>query len=204
MFGLLLALGIGPSDEELVQRFKAGDREAFSVLARRHQNRVFGLCLRMLGNSHEAEEVAQDVFLSLYRALGRFRGDAKLSTWIYRVTLNHCKNHELYRRRRGHGRHEPLEGTRDDGPPRQLAAGGPGTDASLHRSEAGELLQDALAQLDEDHRRIVLLRDVEDLSYEEIGNLLDIPRGTVKSRLHRARAELARRLTRHVSRADVL
>jgi RNA polymerase sigma-70 factor (ECF subfamily) len=204
MFGLLLAMGSRSSDTELVRRFKAGDREAFSVLANRHQHRVYGLCLRMLGSSQEAEEVSQDVFLSLYRALPRFRGDSKLTTWMYRVTLNHCKNHELYRRRRGHGRHEPLDGTREDGPPRELPHHGPATDASVHRLEAGDLLQDALNQLDDDHRKIVLLRDVEDLSYEEISDLLDIPRGTVKSRLHRARAELARRLNRQVDRADVL
>lgn len=204
MFALLLAMGGRSSDAELVQRFKAGDREAFSLLAHRHQSRVYGLCARMLGSSQEAEEVAQDVFLALYRALPRFRGDSKLTTWMYRVTLNHCKNHELYRRRRGHGRHEPLEGTRDDGPPRELPHGGPSTDARVHRLEASDLLQDALDQLDEDHRQIVLLRDVEDLSYEEISELLDVPRGTVKSRLHRARAELARRLSRQVDRADVL
>jgi RNA polymerase sigma-70 factor, ECF subfamily len=204
MFGLLLAMGGRPSDSELVSRFKSGDREAFSVLAHRHQHRVYGMCLRMLGSTQEAEEVSQDVFLSLYRALPRFRGESKLTTWMYRVTMNHCKNHELYRRRRGHGRHEPIEGTRDDGPPRELPHGGPGTDAGIHRLEASGLLQDALNQLDDDHRQIVLLRDVEDLSYEEISELLNIPRGTVKSRLHRARAELARRLNRHVGRADVL
>ncbi len=155
-------------------------------------------------NTQEAEEVSQDVFLSLYRALPRFRGESKLTTWMYRVTLNHCKNHDLYRRRRGHGRHEPLEGTREDAPPRELPHGGPSTDAGVHQSEAGALLQQALDQLDEDHRQIVLLRDVEDLTYDEIGAMLDIPRGTVKSRLHRARAELARRLNRQVLRTDVL
>ena len=138
MFGLLLAMGGRPSDSELVSRFKSGDREAFSVLAHRHQHRVYGMCLRMLGSTQEAEEVSQDVFLSLYRALPRFRGESKLTTWMYRVTMNHCKNHELYRRRRGHGRHEPIEGTRDDGPPRELPHGGPAQAVYVYLGKNGD------------------------------------------------------------------
>lgn len=203
MFGVLLAL-FGPSDDELVRRFKAGDREAFSELVRRYQDRVYTLCLRWLGDPAAAEETAQDVFLSLYRSLADFRGDSKLSTWIFRVATNHCKNRRLYRMRRAHDRHEPLEGLpTEDGAERQLPHTGPGTDAPLHRSEAGEILNQALAALDETHRSIIVLRDIEDLDYEEIADILSLPRGTVKSRLHRARAELARVLGRMVSNRDV-
>jgi len=197
---------IGPSDEELVRRFKEGDREAYAEIVRRYQHRVYGLCLRWMADDHIAEEVAQDVFVALFKALGRFRGDAKLSTWIYRVVINHCKNRRLYHKRRQRDRHDPLEGNRDDddGPVRQIAAGGPESDAGMHRSEAEVLVREALEQLDEQQRHIIVLRDIEDLSYEEIGELMGVPRGTVKSRLHRARAHLAQVLSRRIQKEDVI
>jgi RNA polymerase sigma-70 factor (ECF subfamily) len=205
MLLMLLAAIVGPSDPELVRRFKEGDRSAFSMIVDRYQHRVYTMCVRWMGDDQVAEEVAQDVFLALYRSLGEFRGDAQLSTWIYRVVVNHCKNKRLYRKRRATDRHEPLEGEpRDDDPPRQIAADGPGTDAPLHASEAEVLVQEALTHLDEEQRSIIVMRDVEDLSYEEIADILGLPRGTVKSRLHRARAELARVLSRKIAKEDVL
>jgi len=193
-----------PSDTELVRRFKDGDRDAYSEIVRRYQDRVFTLCMRWLHDRQVAEEVAQDVFLALYRSLERFRGDAQLSTWIYRVVINHCKNRRLYRQRRKIDRHEPLEGTRDDdGPKRQIAADQPGTDASIHRSDAERLIHEALERLDDEQRRIIVLRDIEDLSYEEISEILDLPRGTVKSRLHRARGQLATMLSHKIRKEDI-
>jgi RNA polymerase sigma-70 factor (ECF subfamily) len=206
MLAMLFGMVRRTSDEELVRRFKEGDRAAYSELVVRYQNRVFGMCLRWMGNRAVAEEVAQDVFLALYKALSRFRGDAQLSTWVYRVTVNHCKNRDLYRRRRAHGRHESFDGAPDDAdvPTKQYADDGAHADAQTHQTEASELLQDALAALDEDQRQIIVLRDIEDLSYEEIADILELPKGTVKSRLHRARHELARKLGRNISLADVV
>ncbi len=206
MIAMLFAMVTRPPDEELVRRFKDGDREAFSELVRRYQNRVFGMCLRWMGDRSVAEEVAQDVFLALFKALAGFRGDAQLSTWIYRVTVNHCKNRDLYRRRRAHGRHESLDGVPkdDEAPVRQVAHEGPGADAHVQQMEARDALQEALDALDEDQRQIIVLRDVEDLAYEEIADILDLPKGTVKSRLHRARHELARKLGRSLTIADVV
>ena len=151
-----------------------------------------------------AEEVAQDVFIAAFRALPRFRGDAKFSTWLFRIAVNHCKNRRLYKRRRRHDQHEPLEGQpREDGPERQLPSAAPGTDRALHRSEASSILQEALEHMDESYRTILVLRDIQGLPYEEISDILDLPRGTVKSRLHRARAQLARTLSRSVTAADI-
>jgi RNA polymerase sigma factor, sigma-70 family len=195
----------GSADQELVRRFQDGDTDAFSELVRRYQDRVFTICYRWLGDREVAAEVAQDVFVAVFRSLGRFRGEARLSTWLTRITVNHCKNRRLYHRRRARDRHEPLEGLRgDDLPPRQLAHEGPGTDRKALVSEAEDALSEALAALDDDHRAIVVLRDIDGLAYEEIAELLDLPRGTVKSRLHRARAELARVLTRTLTPEDVL
>ena len=201
---MLLAMVRGPSDTELVRRFKEGDQNAYSEIVRRYQNRVYTMCLRWMKDPHIAEEVAQDVFLALFRALERFRGDAQLSTWIYRVVVNHCKNRRLYRQRRHVNKHESLEGERDDDmPARQIASDGPGTDAFTHQSEAQVLVQEGLARLDEEQRQIIVLRDVQDLSYEEIGEILDLPRGTVKSRLHRARAQLASVLSDKIKKEDL-
>jgi RNA polymerase sigma-70 factor (ECF subfamily) len=192
------------TDAELVRRFREGERDAFSEIVERYQHRVFTLCLRWMGDREIAAEVAQDVFLALYRSLPGFRGDALLSTWIVRVTINHCKNRRLYRRRRQEERHEPLDGEPDDeGPARQLPSDDPGPDAPLRARQAGDLLQRGLDSLEEETRQIVVLRDVQDLSYEEIGDLLGLPRGTVKSRLHRARAELAHILSRWMGREDL-
>lgn len=200
----LLGMARGPTDEELVRRFKAGDRSAYDELASRYEDRVFTLCLRWIGHRQVAEEVAQDVLIALYRSLAGFRGESKVSTWIYRVAVNHCKNRRLYRQRRKHDRHEPLEGReRDDAPPRQLEAQGPGTDVRIHRSEAERVIHEALEKLDDNFRTIIVLRDIESLSYEEISNILDLPRGTVKSRLHRARSELARVVARTIGPDDV-
>jgi len=197
----------GPPDNELVERFKSGDRRAFDELVRRYQHRVFTLAMRWMGDEQIANEVSQDVFIALFRSLKNFRGDAQLSTWIYRVVVNHCKNRRQYRRRRKMTRHEPLEGDRatdDDAPKRQIAGDGPAPDASVHQSDAERLIREALDQMEEDQRVIIVLRDIEDLSYEEISELLELPRGTVKSRLHRARAQLARILNRQVKAQDVL
>lgn len=191
-------------DAELVRRFKEGDRSAFAEIVRRYQDRVYTLSLRWMGDREVALEVAQDVFLALFRSLSGFRGDAQLSTWVYRVVINHCKNRKLYRRRRQLDHHEPLEGEpNDEKPDRQIADDGPGTDAPLNASEANALLQEALGLLDEEQRQIIVLREVQDLSYEEIADLLGLPRGTVKSRLHRARCELAAVLGRKVKPEDV-
>ncbi len=214
MLGVLLAavgflgrLPAGPLDSELVERHKNGDRGAFTEIVSRYQDRVYSLCHRWLGDAQTAEETAQDVFLSLYRSLSGFRGEARLSTWIFKVTLNHCRNRRLHRHRRGWGRHEPLglgtgsgDGTH---PERQIADEGPGADAGVDAKEAHALVSAALAKLDEDHRQILLLRDVEDLSYDEIAEVLELARGTVKSRIHRARAELAAVLGRKIGPEDV-
>jgi len=194
------------SDVELVARFKEGDRDAYGQIVQRYQDRVFTMAFRWMGDRQIAEEVAQDVFLALFRSLGRFRGESLLSTWIYRVVANHCKNRRMYQYRRHHDKHDALQGTSntEDAPFRQLPDPGPGTDAPLQTAQAGQQVQQALGKLDEEQRHIIVLRDIQDLSYDEISEILDLPRGTVKSRLHRARAKLARVLFRTLQRDDVL
>jgi len=202
-----LRASAGVADAELVSRFQRGERRAFDLIVQRYQARIYSLCLRWLNDPAAAEEQAQDVFVAAFRALGNFRNECSLSTWLFRIAVNHCRNQRLYRMRRAYGRHETYDAPRDDddGPVRQLAdEEGPAADRRLHQSEAGTLVQAALAELDEEHRQILILRDVEDLAYEDIADILDLPRGTVKSRIHRARAELAQKLARRVRAADVI
>jgi RNA polymerase sigma-70 factor (ECF subfamily) len=200
----LLAMSTASTDEDLVRLCVAGDRNAFSRIVRKYEHRVFSICLRWLGEPALAEELAQDIFIALFRSLAGFRGDCALSTWIYKITINHCKNARLYRKRRAWDRHEPIEGNRrDDERPRELPSGTPGSDAGAIRTDAERLIALGLAGLSEEHRQIIILRDIEDLDYEEIAEILDVPRGTVKSRLHRARADLASVLRNHLSPESV-
>lgn len=203
LLSILSVLG-GPSDDNLVARIRDGDLHAFSALVRRYQDRVYGLCLRWLGDGAGAEDTAQEVFVALYRSLDRFRGESSLSTWIFRITVNHCKNRKMSRERRAWGRHVPLDGAQwDEGPERQVAADGPWADAGAEQSHAEALVRQGLEALSEEHRQVIVLRDIQDLDYDEIAAILDLPRGTVKSRLHRARAELARVLRNRIDPGDV-
>lgn len=193
-----------PTDDDLVLRCRKGDRRAFSALVVRHQDRVYGICLRWLGDAVAAEEIAQDVFLSAWRALAGFRAEARFDTWLRRIAVNKCKNRRLYGHRRAADRHDSLDAPETEERPRlQLVHGGPGTDANVHRGQADAIVRDALERIGPEHRAIIVLRDVEDLDYDEIAHALDIPRGTVKSRLHRARAALSEVLAGRLVREDV-
>ena len=172
----------GPSDLLLVQRAAGGDVGAFEVLVRRYQLRVIRLCLRMLGDRHAAEDAAQDVFLVVWRSMGRFRGDAKFSTWLYRIATNRCVR-ELRRR---------------PAPTSELPEGLAATEGIPHLVfEAAEGLAAAgaaVARLSLDQRVPLLLREVEGLSYGEIAEVLGVSVAAVKSRIYRARVEVARYL----------
>lgn len=187
-------------DRELIERCKKKQPAAFEMLVKRYQDRVFNLCFRFLREREVAEEVAQDVFVSIYKHIEGFKGDAKFSTWLFRVVANHCHNKSKYLRRRKHKMQDSLDEAIDteDGEMRRDLPDDPALSPEELATRRGmnERIQEAIGHLDEDHRVIVLLRDVEDMSYEEIGEILGLPEGTVKSRLHRARNELRERLSK--------
>ena len=153
-----------------------------------YQHRVFGVALRMLGNRAEAEEIAQETFLRAHRALGTFRAEARLGTWLYGIASRLCLN----RLASGPRRHERS----DDTALLQAPAGGPDAVGALERGELEAALHQAVAALPEERRIVVVLRDLEGLSYEEIGEVLGVPLNTVRSRLHRARLDLKAKLER--------
>lgn len=168
----------------------AGDSQAFRQIVDSNAQRVRGLAWRMLGDPHEAEDLAQDVFVSVYKALGTFRGDSQLSTWILRITRNHCLNHIKARGRRRQG-HERLHQALDGGEPLALMHN-PHADPEqiLQRKQTQDWVQQAIAALPNEQRLLVILRDIEGLSYETISEVSELPIGTVKSRIHRARSRL--------------
>src|SRR5438128_2115307 len=168
-------------DASLVDRLRRGDPRAFEDLVIAYQHRVFGVALRLLGNRAEAEELAQEVFLRVHRAIGEFRGEAKLSTWLYAIASRLCLNRLASGERRV-ARHGDEALTR-------LASREVSPAEEAERSELETALHRAIAELGEERRIVVVLRDLEGLSYEEIAEALELELGTVRSRLHRARQE---------------
>jgi RNA polymerase sigma-70 factor (ECF subfamily) len=179
----------------LVEAFREGKAGAFDAIVRTHQDRVYAFCLRMLADREDALDVAQEVFLSAYRNLAGFRGEASLSTWLLRIAANRSLNRIRQRATRAAREVMSIEPQEDGDSPFQP----PGReedrpDRMMESRETRKILEAAIANLDEDSRMLVLLSDVEGLSYEELSEAVGIPLGTVKSRLHRARMALRKML----------
>jgi RNA polymerase sigma-70 factor (ECF subfamily) len=184
----------------LIARLRERDEQAFSEIFKRFGDKVFSLVYRMLGNRHEAEDVTQEVFVTVFKTIDGFRGEAKFSTWLLRIAANQSKNRIKYLARR------PTDGGELDegGAARAPGTGGPamqaqieGPDQLLEAAEMESIMQAAIGKLDEEHRLLVILRDVEELSYQEIGEITGLPEGTIKSRLHRARLAIKEELDTH-------
>ena len=184
-----------PDEEALVARLKRRDEAAFNELVRLYQGRVYSVVYRLLGDRAEAEDLSQEIFVTVFKRIDSFRGDAKLSTWLYRVATNHAKNRLKYLGRRGAGKKKELD---------ELTDGQASESATLTTSariarpdELAEgrkleaFVREALTALPEQQRQLVVLRDLENLTYEEIQQITGLPAGTVKSRLHRARLAMA-------------
>jgi len=183
-----------------VARLVARDETAFNELMELYERRVFALVFRMLGRRAEAEEITQEVFVQVFKAVDSFRGDAKLSTWIFRVAVNLCKNRMKYNARRAAGSHAELDSLGDHTSLGAAEGVSAGTVARPDELVAGiqleKILKVAIGQLEPEFRQLVILREVEDLSYEEIAEVTGLRRGTVKSRIHRGRAQLRARVER--------
>ncbi len=170
----------GLDDERLIEACLAGEKEAFGSLVQRYQDRLYPTVFRISGCAEDAQDLLQDAFLRAFEKLDRFRGGSSFYTWLYRIAVNLA----LSGRRRRH-------------PPTPRLAIDPADDSSLtdpampaERAEREAIVQKALNALAPDHRAVVVLKDLEGLRYEQIAAILDVPIGTVRSRLHRARGEL--------------
>jgi RNA polymerase sigma-70 factor (ECF subfamily) len=176
-----------PTDEALVARCQQGSDEAFAELVRRYQARVHGLIARTLGDAARADDAAQEVFLRVYRGLPYFRGAAKLSTWVYRITMNVCFEQRVVPTRIEVPASEPGD---DRHAPRELAT----IDGSFNALELRDRLGKALARLPPNYRALVAAHYLRDVRYEDLAETFDLPLGTVKTQLHRAKRELRRLL----------
>lgn len=175
-------------EKVLLARAKKGEIAAFESLMTAYENRIYSLALRSTGSEHDAADITQEVFLRAWKNLDSFRGDSSLSTWLYRVTSNLCV--DFARKKAAEGMPASIDD--EESPAADLADGSRMVqpEAAAENQELREELQFALAQLSEEHRRVVLLRDVAGMTYTDIARTLGLEEGTVKSRLARARAGL--------------
>ena len=177
-------------DAKFVIACQKGDVDAFEVLVEKYQKKMLNIAYRMTGDYEEASDVVQEAFLSSYRTIKKFRGEAKFSTWLYTITVNHAKNR--LKQMQSRSRHEavsiddPVES--QDGPYTvEPASGETPIVEQLEKKEIQEKVQQCISSLDEEQREVLVLRDIQGFSYEEISDILKLPDGTVKSRLFRAR-----------------
>ncbi|MBX5481261.1 MAG: sigma-70 family RNA polymerase sigma factor [Myxococcaceae bacterium] len=189
-------------DLTLVKRVKSGDQRAFRTLVERYQRKVYAVALGMLKDKEEAMDVSQEAFVKVYKYLNHFKGDSSFYTWLYRITVNICID---VIRKKGGARGEDVEfdeAVALDTSEAQLGALGSrlGTNPqkSALRRELADKIEEALAQIPEKHRAILLLREIEGMSYEDLARVLDIPKGTVMSRLFHARNKVQKILSEYL------
>ena len=181
------------SDAKLVEQVQRGDRSAFDLLVRKYQHKVLKLVSRFVSDQAEAEDVAQEAFIKAYRALPSFRGESAFYTWLYRIAINTAKNALVSNRRR------PVDFDLDLQDPEQYERQARLKDADtpeglLLTEEIRQTVQTAMAELPEDLRTAIMLRELEGLSYEEIAERMSCPVGTVRSRIFRAREAIDKKL----------
>lgn len=191
-----MAVGFPQTDAALVERVRRGDRSAFGELVKRYQAKAYRLALRFTGSPEEAQEVLQETFLNAFRSLDSFRAESAFSSWLYRITVNAALMHLRK------GRAGPPRVALDDLPASIGLVGGEWPDAATDRREIAAVLSKALDEMPEMVRAVFVLRDVEDLSTEQVAEILEITIPTVKTRLHRARLLLRERLARHFEGAS--
>jgi RNA polymerase sigma-70 factor (ECF subfamily) len=173
-------------DQTLITECLAGRKAAFGELVSRHQDRLFNTLLRFLGNAEDARDVLQEALLNAYLALEKFKGDSQLYTWLYRIAMNTAMTHKRKERVALSKRVSRADAAEE--PADQSAYNRP--ESNMLRTEEGERLQNALGKLSPEHRLVLILKDMDGQKYEAMAEALDVPIGTVRSRLHRARLEL--------------
>lgn len=180
------------AERELIRRSQSGDLDAFDRIVAAYQGQVYGLAYRLMSNYDDANDLAQEVFIACFRKIGQFRGDSRLQTWLYRIVVNMAKNSWKRRERRGYSKTFSIEAVNEDAdsPAFELPSEDPDPRRQAESVEASRALQACLEKLVPEQREALVLRCMEDLSYEEIADILQCNLGTVKSRINRARTEL--------------
>jgi len=186
-----------PGDEELMQKIKKGDAEAFDILVRRWENRLFNTIYRITGDFETSRDLRQEVFLRVYQSAKGYRSDGHFGTWLYRIAIN-CSINELRKRKRRQtlplsmsefGEEQTLQDA--------LLDDSPGPDEVIQQSELSEHIRDALRRLPDEQRVVIVLRHYEGLKFQQIASILNCPLGTVKSRMHHGLEQLRAKLKRY-------
>jgi len=179
--------------KEVVEGCKSGDRKAFEKIVLFYQKRVFNFAYRMLGNMEEAKELAQEIFVSVFLSIRELREEVKFDAWLRQITLNHCRNRWKFLKRRQYFNmdsiDDPIE-TEEGETQRSVRDPSDPPDVRYEKKAVQEWIRKGLLKMSEDQRELIVLRDFQGLSYEEMGTLLHLPEGTVKSKVHRARMGL--------------
>jgi len=177
---------VSDNDRQLIADCLGGQRDAFGVLVSRYQARLYNAAIRLVDNPEDAADVVQDAFLNAFQSLHSFKGDAEFFTWLYRIAFNTAIS--LKRKRRAAISLDSVgpEGGIDPDDPSEYVKPG----LALERSEEEQQLQEAMVRLSHEHREVLVLKDIEGMRYEDIAEILKVPIGTIRSRLHRARLEL--------------
>ena len=188
-------MDLNPSEtRRLVQRCKSGERGAFDDLIKRYEKRVYNFAYRLSGNYDEANDVASETFVRVFNALGNFRGDSSFITWLFRIVTNVYLDEKKRQRSRPHQSLEEIIELEETSVQRQIEDPAPSPEIQVQRHESTALLQNAINSLPEYQRMMIVMYHTENRSYDEIAVILDLPIGTVKSRLNRARLSLRDKL----------
>jgi RNA polymerase sigma-70 factor, ECF subfamily len=185
--------------KELVENCKAGDEKAFAEIVLHRQKKVFNIAYRMLGNLEEAKDLAQEVFISVFESIKDLKEEGKFDAWLTQITLNHCRNRWKYLKRRQYFNSDSLDDpieTEGGDVPKAIYDPSNNPETFYEKKMIQQLIQGGLQKLKEDQRELLVLRDLQGFSYEEMGELLGLPEGTIKSKLHRARMDLKQVLER--------
>ncbi|ANX00898.1 RNA polymerase subunit sigma-24 [Thermoclostridium stercorarium subsp. leptospartum DSM 9219] len=178
------------AEKKLIELSVGGDVEAFETLIQSHQKKVYNIALRMTGNPEDAQELAQEAIVRAFTSIGKFRGDSSFSTWLYRITINVCTDFLRKRNKVTLISMEQGAASNDNQQGLQIEEESPGPDELAEKKQLKKLVRDAMDALSEEHRQVLILRDILKLSYKEIANTLKVNEGTIKSRINRARAGL--------------
>jgi RNA polymerase sigma-70 factor (ECF subfamily) len=191
------------SDSYLVERALDGDIAGFEKLVTRYQNKIMGYVGRMTnGDREEAEDITQEAFIKAYRSLDSFRGQASFSTWLYKIATNLCIDRARTKKRRpqqAYSLDEPMDKEEEGGGGREIADSRFEPSKGVERDELRTLVRQTVGEMPEKQRQVLIMCDLQGMPYEDIAAALDIPLGTVKSRIFHARADLARRLKPYMS-----
>ena len=198
--------GSSDRDAALIREIQGGDMAAFDQMVMRHKDKLFNTVYWFLGDYQEANDCAQEIFIKVFKGIKKFRFESSFSTWLYRIAINTCKNKlksSAYRWKKRTVSLENPDSSKEDNRSYEVQNGSPSPENKLEKKERRMLIQKAVNALPQDQNRVIVLRDIQGLSYQEIADITGLNLGTVKSRLARARMELKNRLNRTQIFADI-